>query len=307
MENKTFATDLITFYHPEAWSVGEASDFLTWTSQNPERFWNIMFETLAGAGVTGIELTFGPTNMESVEKVFGTPAEFRSELDSRGLQLISSFVIEDESLDWRDAENLPKVLEDAERRGAFLSEVGAKLLVRGLPMRKTFGERPPFFVDLSYMGRMADVAHEVSEVLQQYGIKLAFHTESNSSLWYERDIDLFMGLTDPQYVWLCPDSCHIALGGGDPVAVANRHRQRIALAHWKDASRPIAENLVIDGTVFDQQQKYMAELGTGMVDLSAWARAMEETPGGDIVMIELDSTPDPSRMLKSAVELVKSL
>ena len=68
------------------------------------------------------------------------------------------------------------------------------------------------------MARMADIAHVVGEAVSRHGVKLAFHTESHSTLWYERDIDLFMALTDPRYVWLCPDSCHIALGGGDPVA-----------------------------------------------------------------------------------------
>src|SRR6185295_10834034 len=136
---------------------------------------------------------------------------------------------------WEASADMGAIVADAERRASFLAEVGADILVTGLPMRKTMGQRPPVFVDAKFMEQMAGIAHAVGEAVGQQGIKLAIHTESNSSLWYERDIDLFMGFTDPRYVWLCPDSCHITLGGGDPVAVARRHSQRIALAQWKDA------------------------------------------------------------------------
>lgn len=307
MSNSQFATDIITFYHPSFWGMSSPEEFSEWAAQHAESFWAKTLDTLQETGVSGIELTFSPGDIASVQKAFGSAASFRGELESRGLRVISAFIGEEESLDWRAPENLPRILEDAEQRAAFLNEMGAELLVRGLPMRKTFGERPPFFADIHYMTHMADVAHQVGEAIQQEGVKLAIHTESNSTLWYERDIDLFMGLTDPQYVWLCPDSCHIALGGGDPVAIAQRHRPRIALAHWKDASLPIDRHLVIDGTIFAQQQEYMTELGTGIVDLKGWAEAMKETPGAETIMIELDSTPDPAGVLKSAVDLVTKL
>jgi inosose dehydratase len=114
-----------------------------------------------------------------------------------------------------------------------------------------------------------------------------------------------MALTDPRYVWLCPDSCHIALGGGDPVAVARRHSPRIALAHWKDAVKPIDVELTIDDTVFAQQQPYMAGLGTGIVDWPGWAGAMSRTPGAGIVLIELDEAADPVAALRSGTAVAR--
>jgi len=220
---------------------------------------------------------------------------------------VSAFVAGEDSPDWRDAGNLSAIVADAERRAAFLVDVGAELLVAGLPMRTTFGARPPLFVDAPYMTRMADIAHAVGEAVSQQGVRLAFHTESNSTLWYERDIDLFMSFTDPRYVWLCPDSCHIALGGGDPVAVARRHARRVALAHWKDAVRPIDVELTIDETVFAQQQPYMAELGSGIVDWKGWADAMSHTPGADTVLIELDEAADPVAALLAGRAVASSV
>ncbi|MGW1024269.1 sugar phosphate isomerase/epimerase family protein [Streptomyces sp. NPDC002577] len=300
-----FATDIVTFYHPDFWGLESADAFRTWAVRNPGSFWERVMDALAEAGVTGIELTFPPGDIDSVLRAFGNVPSFRRELEARGLSVVSAFIAASECPDWRDSENLPEIVADAERRAAFLADVGAELLVAGLPMRTTFGTRPPFFVDAAYMTRMAEIAHVVGEAVAQHGVKLAFHTESNSTLWYERDIDLFMALTDPRYVWLCPDSCHIALGGGDPVAVARRHSQRIALAHWKDAIKPIDVELTIDETVFAQQQPYMTELGTGIVDWRGWADAMSLTPGAGIVLIELDEAADPVAALRAGAAVAK--
>lgn len=302
-----FATDVVTFYHPDFWGLPSADAVRAWSLAHPELFWARVMDALDEAGVAGIELTFAPGDIESALRAFGSAQGFRRELVSRGLAVVSAFVAGEDSPDWRDAGNLPAIVADAERRAAFLVDVGADLLVAGLPMRTTFGTRPPLFVDAPYMTRMADIAHAVGEAVSQRGVRLAFHTESNSTLWYERDIDLFMSFTDPRYVWLCPDSCHIALGGGDPVAVARRHARRVALAHWKDAVRPIDVELTIDETVFAQQQPYMAELGSGIVDWKGWADVMSRTPGADTVLIELDEAADPVAALLAGRAVASSV
>jgi sugar phosphate isomerase/epimerase len=300
-----FATDIITFYHPGFWGLESSEAFRAWAIENPEGFWERVMDSLVEAGVGGIELTFAPGDIASVLRAFGSASSFRDELASRGLSVVSAFIADEDGPDWRERESLPAIVADAERRAAFLAEAGAQLLIAGLPMRATYGTRPPFFVDAAYMTRMADVAHAVGEAVSRHGVKLALHTESNSTLWYERDIDLFMALTDPCYVWLCPDSCHIALGGGDPVAVANRHAQRIALAHWKDAVKPIDAHLTIDETVFAQQQPYMAELGAGIVDWPGWAAATARTPSADLVLIELDEAADPVAALRAGTRVAR--
>ncbi|WP_078652558.1 sugar phosphate isomerase/epimerase family protein [Streptomyces sp. NRRL F-525] len=302
-----FATDVVTFYHPDFWGLPSADAVRAWALVHPEQFWERVMDALDEAGVTGIELTFTPGDIESALRAFGSAQGFRRELVGRGLAVVSAFVAGEDSPDWLDPDNLPAIVADAERRAAFLVDVGAELLVTGLPMRTTFGTHPPLFVDAPYMTRMADIAHAVGEAVSRQGVRLAVHTESNSTLWYERDIDLFMAFTDPRYVWLCPDSCHIALGGGDPVAVARRHAQRVALAHWKDAVRPIDVELTIDETVFAQQRPYMAELGSGIVDWKGWADVMSRTPGADTVLIELDEAADPVAALLAGRAVASSV
>ncbi|MCX5329268.1 MULTISPECIES: sugar phosphate isomerase/epimerase [unclassified Streptomyces] len=306
MTTPRFATDIITFYHPDFWGLDSADAVRERAQTHPELFWARVMDALVDAGVTGIELTFAPGDIDSALRAFGSAPAFRGELAARGLSVVSAFIAGSDAPDWRHGDNLPAIVADAERRAAFLAEVGGEILVAGLPMRTTYGTRPPFFVDAAYMTRMADIAHVVGEAVARHGVKLAFHTESHSTLWYERDIDLFMALTDPRYVWLCPDSCHIALGGGDPVAIARRHAPRIALAHWKDAIRPIDVHLTIDDSVYAQQQPYMTELGNGIVDWQGWAAAMSRTPCAGTVLIELDEAADPVAALRAGTAVAKA-
>ena len=299
------ATDIITFYHPQFWGLTSEDELQAWATSHLDQFWGKVLEAMVQTGVEGLELTFSPGSIDNVVKAFGSAKAFRADLTARGLSVVSAFMADAPA--WEASADMGAIVADAERRASFLAEVGADILVTGLPMRKTMGQRPPVFVDAKFMEQMAGIAHAVGEAVGQQGIKLAIHTESNSSLWYERDIDLFMGFTDPRYVWLCPDSCHITLGGGDPVAVAQRHSQRIILAHWKDAVGRIDEHMVIDRTIYAQQQRYMADFGAGVVDWSAWSDAMLKTPGRDAILLELDAAADPVAALKAGKAVVEKV
>jgi len=299
------ATDIITFYHPQFWGLTSEDELQAWATSHLDQFWGKVLEAMVQTGVEGLELTFSPGSIDNVVKAFGSAKAFRADLTARGLSVVSAFMADAPA--WEASADMGAIVADAERRASFLAEVGADILVTGLPMRKTMGQRPPVFVDAKFMEQMAGIAHAVGEAVGQQGIKLAIHTESNSSLWYERDIDLFMGFTDPRYVWLCPDSCHITLGGGDPVAVAQRHSQRIILAHWKDAVGRIDEHMVIDRTIYAQQQRYMADFGAGVVDWSAWSDAMLKTPGRDTILLELDAAADPVAALKAGKAVVEKV
>ncbi len=291
------ATDIVTFYHNGFWGLAPEDNLAAWVEGHVDQFWDKVLGVLVETGVSGIELTFAPGNIQNVLKGFGSARAFRTELEARGLKVVSAFMADAPA--WTGTPDLGAIVADAERRAAFIVEAGGDLLVTGLPMRRTFSTRPPMFIDQAFMARMADIAHAIGEAVAGQGVGLAIHTESNSALWYERDIELFMAFTDPRYVGLCPDSCHITLGGGDPVRVAQKHNQRISIAHWKDAIRPIDVNMVIDETIYAQQQRYMADFGAGIVDWRRWSEAMLNTPGKDIVLLELDAAADPSGALRS--------
>lgn len=92
-----FATDVVTFYHPDFWGLTSADAVRDWASANPEDFWDRVMEALTEAGVTGIELTFAPGDIESALRAFGSAPAFRRELAGRGLSVVSAFTADSDT------------------------------------------------------------------------------------------------------------------------------------------------------------------------------------------------------------------
>ena len=74
---------------------------------------------------------------------------------------------------------------------------------------------------------------EMGRYLERRGIKLAYHHHMDTVVETEAEIDRLMAETGPE-VGLLLDTGHLTYAGGDPVAVAKRHVQRIVHVHCKD-------------------------------------------------------------------------
>ena len=173
-------------------------------------------------------------------------------------------------------------------------------------MRQTRGEQPASFVDMAAATPIADLVNRIGAATMDCGIQVALHTESHSVFWTPRDVDLFMLLTDPMYVSLCPDTGHIALAGADPAHVASRHRERLVIAHWKDASGPVPLGMPIDEEIFDRQASYFRRTGTGVVDWFAWSRLLQEIGYDGCTLLELDAVEDPIGEMTAARDFVET-
>lgn len=306
---RAFGVDLITFFHHDFWGLPDQAALTSAAGLDPVRFWTTVFEALQTAGVEEIEMTFAPADRTSALAAFGSAAGFRTELDRRGLSVVSSYFADVEhAADVTDPAVRDAVLAAADVEAAFLAELGARHLVAGLPMRRNDPRGTGLLpVDLATALPIADLLHDVGAVTAHHGITLAAHTESHSVLWNSRDVDLFMMLTDPLLVSLCADTGHLLLSGSDPVAVASRHRDRIALAHWKDASGAMRETVPVDADVHSRHQPYFRAAGHGVMDWFAWARLLREIdyPGG--VLLELDVARDPVGQLTGAREFLQNV
>ena len=77
-------------------------------------------------------------------------------------------------------------------------------MIAGLPMRQSWDDDPPLFVDHAYAMDLAGLINQMGYVALKRGVRLAIHPETHAVFWLRRDLDLFMALTDPVYVWFCP-------------------------------------------------------------------------------------------------------
>jgi len=298
-----FGVDLITFYHPAFWGVGSYDDIVALRVKDPLAMWVRILDGVAAAGIELIEMTFPPADWHSAIEAYGSAEAFRRELESRGLGLKSGFYI---ALDWTESTDRSKAADDAALYAAFIRDAGGDTMVVGPPMRESRDAIPPKFIDHAYMTNIADILHHVGDATLRLGVRTAVHTEAHSIFCTRRDVDLLMTLTDPEYVFMCPDTGHLTLSGADPTLVMSHHRDRMIISHWKDAIGPMPTGFPIDDDVHLAHREYFRRVGAGGIDWFAWADLIRDATVGDVTLLELDAVPDPVADMIAAREYIET-
>ena len=184
----------------------------------------------------------GFLGVETGGKFPKTAPELRAVLSDHGLKLASG---------WYSGTILEKDLaeekEQAHSQLTLFRELGAVCLaygetagtiqnVRGaaLNTRRRLGED-----EIETYGRRLT---SFAESCADEGVPLAFHHHMGTVIESEHDLDLLMKHTG-QAVHLLFDAGHMAFAGGDPLAVIDKHAQRIIHVHTKDIRRDVVDHL----------------------------------------------------------------
>ena len=81
---------------------------------------------------------------------------------------------------------------------------------------------------------LADGLNQLGQNTADLGVKLSPHPHIWGPIERPEEIHRLMELTDPRYVYLLPDTAHLNLGGGDPLALMREYYDRVDAIHWKD-------------------------------------------------------------------------
>jgi sugar phosphate isomerase/epimerase len=305
--NLRFGVDLITLYDPSFWGMTDFNAFYNNEILSPDVFWDRALDTLAEAGVDGVEITFGPGHWRNALARYGSAEAFQAAVNERGLVVCSGFYT---GLvlggDWRPEERRKVILDEVAEYADFLSSAGCDIMIAGLPMRQSWDDDPPLFVDLAYATDLAGLINQMGYVALKRGVRLAIHPETHAVFWLRRDLDLFMALTDPVYVWFCPDTAHITTGGTNPVDVLRDHHGRVIISHWKDAKGRPPVLYPIDEDIFRSHHPYFARVGSGEVDWVSWVKTLRDVRFRGWAILELDAAPDPPVQLAAAKKFVET-
>lgn len=300
-----YAIDMITLYEPSWWGVKTWREFADRKVLPPEVFWDKALDAVASTGADGIRTTFGPSHWITALEHFGTPEKFKQALNSRGLEYAAGFYVEMGHGDMLDPDRQKEIIEEVGRYADFIKGAGGDIMVAGLPHRRTWDSDNPLFVGPDYAAKLADLCNRMGYETLKRGVKLAIHTKTHSVFWLKRDIDLFMSFTDPVYVWFCPDTAHITLGGGDAVKILDEHRYRICITDWKDARDTVPIHYPIDANHLVSLHPHYAFVGEGIVDWKAWAGVLKDMDFKGWAILELDATVKPVEEIKQALEFVR--
>jgi inosose dehydratase len=240
------------------WALGSN----LWNSYPGTQFTDIL-DVMRDTGFIGVRLTQYP---QILQKYSISPEQLERELDKRGLHVVT--------ISFNGAADDPaqhnEVLARARDAMDFLRRFGADHLVVFSPRR---GKPPEAFAIMCHF------YNQLGEVATEKGFKAGLHNHLGQMVQTPEEIDRCMEMTNPKLFYFSPDTAHVYLGGGDPAAVLDKHKDRLMMADYKDAKRAgLGSNYVVN--TFD--------LGDGEIDFPACHRVLRSIRFNGWLCVDLD-------------------
>lgn len=200
------------------------------------------------------------------------PRELKKLLDDRGITLITcSNGGPGQSVEFLDPAQRQKTVDDhLVFARDFLAVFGCKHFKINMG-RRPRQQQPTTAEELK---QLCETLNQIGRrTREELGIRLGAHAHIWGPVERPEEIDAIMAGTDPRDLWFLPDTAHIRLGGGDPVAVMERHFARICAVHFKDARPEYAGWTGLTPTQEQHRERILYnDLGAGGVDHEAvWA------------------------------------
>ena len=120
--------------------------------------------------------------------------------------------------------------------------------------------------DAETWDRAAERLQQAAEIVRARGLDVALHPHAATHVESEEETEEILGRTD---VGLCVDTGHTVVGGGDPVALARRHADRLSHVHLKDVDGDVLARLQRADVDMDEAWPLgiFCEFGAGIVPL----------------------------------------
>lgn len=301
--NLTWAAQVITFYRPSFWGFDSDEQVIAYSRENPKDFYDRLMDEVGSTGVGHVELCMAPGDWKTAAAAYGDGASARKAIRAKGLELSGSY-----QSGWALEQGLSdrslrhELLNDLERHADFLHSAGVDLMLTGPLRRGTLeGSIFPRVSDAS-IEDTAELITEMATLTRDHGVDLAIHTEAYSVVCRVEDIDRVMAITEPGLVFLCPDSGHIALDGGNPAEVVRDHLPRIRSMHWKDCIGP-RDDLPESGVVtHEMMMEQFRRMGKGVVDWDGVIAAFDAGSWAGYAVAEIDLVADPGAEVRDILE-----
>ena len=187
---------------------------------------------IAAAGYQGIEIFDG-----NLREYQGNKNAFRRLLLDHKLELVAVYT----GANFIFPDILSEELWRIEEACALGSELGARYLSLGGGAKRVGGTREDDFA------RLAEGLDRAAELAERYGLVAGYHPHLTTMVETPEQLDRILSLSKINF---CPDTAHLAAGGGDPAALIQKYHQRISHLHLKGfQSEPFAFTRLGQGTL----------------------------------------------------------
>ncbi len=218
---------------------------------------------ISAVGYEGTEM-FDGNLLEYADR----PDEFRQLLADVKLDLVSVY----SGANFIYADILPDEMHRIHRAAELAATFGAERLVVGGGARRAAGS-----TDEDYR-RLGESLDRVADLAESFGLTASYHPHLTTIVESPDELERIMHLSK---IGFCPDTAHLAAGGGDPAALIRTYADRIRHVHLKD---------------FRAEPFQFLPLGEGDLDFTDIIQSVKESGYDSWLIVELDSYDgDPRR------------
>jgi inosose dehydratase len=246
------------------------------------------------------------------------PSELRKELGKHSLSMVGAFVpvfLKDRSKHFAGADTAvktAKLMADAGYSNAFivLADENGSIKERTLHAGRVTPAMGLTAEEWNIFGEGANLV--AREVKRHTGLRTVFHHHCGGFVETPDEVENLLSNTDPSLVGLVLDMGHYMFGGGDPVEILKKHKDRIWHIHFKDCHPEIAANSRKEGWDYFKSvgEGVFCELGKGSVDFNAIVKELKAQKYSGWVVVEQDVLPgmgDPRTCAQRNRNFIKSL
>lgn len=150
---------------------------------------------------------------------------------------------------------------------------------------------------------MTDTLQAVGETLLEKGVRACFHNHAGTFVETEDEIERLLAQTDPEVVFLGPDTGHLAWGGANVVDFVRRHATRIKTMHLKDVDMTVREQGAAAGWDYGtfEQHAIWTEIDEGDIDFGAIFEVIDRAGFNGWLIVETDVTQKSSPLESARV------
>jgi inosose dehydratase len=189
------------------------------------------------------------------------PDALRRLLAAAGVELVSVYT----GANFVYADILPDELHRVERAAELAASFGAQRLVVGGGARRATGT-----TDEDY-DRLAAALDRVTDIAERRGLDASYHPHLTTIVESPDELERLLPRTR---IGFCPDTAHLAAGGGDPAALIRHYPDRVRHVHLKDLR---------------QDPLQFLPLGQGVLDFADILQAVREAGYDSWLLVELDA------------------
>lgn len=212
------------------------------------------------------------------------PQALKDQLDAAGISMATCSNGGPMSTNFIDPAKVPQTIEDHFRFARdFIAHFGCR------HFKINMGGRPGNATTDEQLKTLAGALNELGKRTAGIGIRLAPHPHIWGPVEREREVKMMLELTDPEFVYLVPDTAHLTLGGADPVQIIRDYYPRVAALHFKDTPpRFRGHKGPTPAREEHKKENLYKNLGTGGVDFPAIMEILRKRNFQGWITLDLD-------------------